>query len=599
MIDYDSLSASDGSGDAALMHITGDRAIDSTTIAVDTVANVPAKFVGTSGTILASGYIDPATKCDFTGHVSGSSLIIDSFLPGSSDAGNTAGQVVVLKPNTSVQDNMVALAQVSHNDDGTMKGTAVRTALGETSTTGAGWTALGNVPDTVTANGNRSYNLVFNGVDITDTVSPGMRLRGVRTATAPIKCTSLNGSTQYYNKTSPNKLTFTDDFTVSAWVKLSSYAEGTIASRYNGTSGWRFEISATGQILLLGNNANSANVSYVQSYQSVPLNKWVHVAAQLDMSTFTATTTTSYVMINGVNVPVVVARGGTNPTALVQAGNLEIGSTNSGTVFFPGKLAQVAIYSAKVTQATILSAMNQTLVGNETSLASAYSFNNSILDLNTTTPNDLTAQGSAVATNTDTPFTQTQTGVTAGTTNYAICTAISFSTNTTMTVQVPEGDTLPITGGISAMSYATVSAPFGFPSQKSKWQLYMLLQADQTQASPSSGTWYNIGTSLTIPIGEWTTYYEAGIITQHASVSNQFLTLSTANNSESDTTATAFAQANGATALVTFLRKTVNLSVVAATPYYLNMKTSQGSTVSIAITGTSGPSLIVAQCAYL
>lgn len=324
-----------------------------------------------------------------------------------------------------------------------------------------GWQALTNTPNTVTALGNRSYSVVYNSVDLTSVISPGMRMKFTRTAAAPTKCTSLNGSTQYYSKSSPNKQTFTDDFVVSAWVKLSSYAFGSIASHYNGTSGWDFRVDSTGHLELFGFNANAANYSEVFSLQALPLNRWVHIAAQLDMSGFTASPTTSYAMVDGLDVPASVARAGTNPTALVQAGNLEIGGRNAGTQPFPGKIAQVAIYNAKVTQATILASMNQTIVGNETSLASAYSFNNSIADLNTTTPNDLTANGSAVATNTDSPFAQ---AATAGTIEYGIVTATSFSTNTTLTVQIPEGSALPTSGGINASSYSAVAAPLNFPA---------------------------------------------------------------------------------------------------------------------------------------
>lgn len=98
--DYDYLPISNGSGDSALMHVTGTRIIGATTIAVDSVANVPAKFIATSGTLLPTGYIDPTTVCNFKGHTSSGSLVIDAFEPGSTDAGNTAGQVVIIKPNT-------------------------------------------------------------------------------------------------------------------------------------------------------------------------------------------------------------------------------------------------------------------------------------------------------------------------------------------------------------------------------------------------------------------------------------------------------------------------------------------------------------------
>ena len=122
-----------------------------------------------------------------------------------------------------------------------------------------GWSPLGATPDTVTANGNKSYDLVFNANDLTDTITEGMRVRTARTVAAPIQSTSLNGTTQYYSKTSPNKMTFTDDFVVSAWVKLTSYAQCAIASRYNGTSGWTLYVLSTGQVRLEGTNAGAAN----------------------------------------------------------------------------------------------------------------------------------------------------------------------------------------------------------------------------------------------------------------------------------------------------------------------------------------------------
>jgi hypothetical protein len=324
----------------------------------------------------------------------------------------------------------------------------------------SGWAPGIPTPSAIVANGNRSYTLTLNGsTDYTSTLSNGMRLQLTRTVAAPSKCTSLNGTTQYYSKTSPAGMTFTNNFVVSAWVKLTSYAACSIASRYNGTSGWDFQVLATGQLGLVGYNAGAANVSYVVSYQSIPLNKWVHVAAQLDMATFTATTTTSYTMIDGVDVPASVIRGGTNPTALIQAGNLEIGSRNGGLTPFPGKIAQVAIYNAKVTQANIVGTIGQTLVGTETSLISAYSFNNSINDLNVNA-NNLTANGSAVATNADSPFAG---GVSAGLLEYGEIFSTSFSSSTILTVQVPEGYVLPTTGGISAVSYSTNAYPYGWP----------------------------------------------------------------------------------------------------------------------------------------
>lgn len=370
-----------------------------------------------------------------------------------------------------------------------------------------GWeTGQLSAPNTVTYNGQRSYSLVFNSNDITDEVSPGMRIRTTRTVVAPTQCTNLNGTTQYYSKSSPNKMTFTDDFVVSVWVKLTSYATSAVISRFNGTSGWSLQLQSTGQVQLVGYNAGSGNSSLVTSYQSVPLNKWVHITVQLDMSTFTAAPTTSYIMLDGVDSPATVSRFGTNPTALVQAGNLEIGSQNAGLLPFPGKIAQAAVWNSKVTQATMRGYISQGLTGSETSLASAYSFSNSITDLNTTTPNDLTANGSAVATTTDSPFGTQADGSISSTLDYGIIMSTVFSTNTTIVVQVPEGDAIPTIGGVSAIAYSSYKAPYGFPSQADKWYLNTLwrmgggnpVTSNATYGSFQGGNYY-----LNVPIGAW------------------------------------------------------------------------------------------------
>lgn len=107
MADYEHLPASNGSGDAALMHVESVRLTGATTIDVDTVTNVPAKFIGTYGVLGPDGLITAASKRDFNGHVSGADLVIDNFLPGSTDDGNAIGDVVIIKPNTH-WSNLVA-----------------------------------------------------------------------------------------------------------------------------------------------------------------------------------------------------------------------------------------------------------------------------------------------------------------------------------------------------------------------------------------------------------------------------------------------------------------------------------------------------------
>lgn len=469
-------------------------------------------------------------------------------------------------------------------------------------TTPAGWTSIVGGISSVTYNGNRSYDLTTTS-DNSQIVSPGYRFRTTRTVSAPTQSASLNGSTQYFSKSSPAGMTFTDDFVVSAWVKLNSYgAIGTIAARFNGTSGWALIVTAAGQIELEGYNAGGGNYSLVVSYQSIPLNKWVHVTAQLDMSSFTATTTTSYVMIDGLDVPIQLARAGTNPTALVQAGNLEIGSRNGGAQPFPGKIAQVAIYSAKVAQANIRATISQGLVGNETSLISAYSLSNSVNDLNANA-NNLTAQGSATTTNADSPFGGQAGGTISATLDYGIVQAI---TSSTITVQVPEGCTIPTSGGVSTVSYSNVKTPYGFPGKVDNWTIGYQGLSTSTVNTPAAGTWYNIGTTnlmTSIPVGAWNVTFGGMLEVSHGStaVVITYATLSTSGTASGgiDNTMSVVASTSAGAAIfgsTSYL--TVNKNFSSATTIYLNVSTSVNAG-AIYLNGSIAPTLIRAVNAYL
>lgn len=566
--------------------------------------------------------LDPggATEEVITGVVSGSDIInCVRGKEGTTDQDHSAGDAVSMYFTETHWDDAMTGILAEHAQDGSHTDITADTIEATSGTfdsltingsaTEEGWSPLGDTPDTITNNGNRSYDLVFNSTDHTDTITPGMRLQLTRTVTAPTQCTDLElSSSQYYSKSSPSGMTFTDDFVCSAWVKLESYgAAMMIMSRYNGTSGWEFFITSAGQVVLQGKNAGAANYSNITSGHSIPLGRWVHIAAQLDMSAYTATSTTSYIMIDGVGCYGYVGRGGTNPTALVQAGNLEVGSSNGGSNPFDGKLAQVAVFSAKVTQATMQTYMSQGLAGNETSLISAYSFNNAITDLNTSNANNLTAQNSAVATATDSPFAQRDnvaTGLTAGTVEYGIVTAASYSTNTTLTVQVPEGSAIPTSGGISAVSYSISRSPFGFPSSETKWDIILLTKQSLSQSAPTLGTWYNAFSSgamqITVPIGAWRVDYNQTIYNGHAAgASDVYITLSTANNTESDNQMTCRYSTNGTSGAHGLAAKEREYNLSAATVYYLNIKAGSGGASSIYMLGDQTAGWLRAKLAYV
>ena len=388
-----------------------------------------------------------------------------------------------------------------------------------------GWTDSIILPTAVTYLGQRSYQLTYNS-SIAAIKSVGMRTRFNRTVVAPTQCADLElSSSHYFSKASPAGTTFTDDFVVGAWVKLESYGGGndmTIISRYNGTSGWRFSVDAnTGTVTLWGYNGGSTNYSIVRSYQALPLGRWVHVSAQLDMSAFTQTATTSFIMFDGVEVPSAVARAGTNPTALVQAGDLQIGRDNT-TDYFDGKIAQVFYSSAKITQANIRTLISQGITAalvTTHSIVSAYSLSNSVTDINTTNANNLTAQNSVTTTTADSPFGTQADGTIDDELEYAITTAISTN-GLTETVQVPEGCALPTSGGIDAVSYSPHKTPYGFPAATGRWEVLTLINTQASHSYSGTNTWevFGVGTNLVVPVGHWNIGYK-GTVQASSSVS--------------------------------------------------------------------------------
>ena len=367
---------------------------------------------------------DTGSYTVWTGVVASATSISNMVLEYGTDQNYSAGSAtrVYIIPNTTRENDLVDWGLAEHAQDGTHTDITADTITATSITadsvtisgtaTSAGWTPLGDVPDTVTANGNRNYDLVFNGVDHTSTLSPGMKLQLSRTVAAPYRCTDLeSGSSQYYSKSSPSGLSFTTAFTCSAWIKMESYHNGGIIARRNAdTEGWSFAVQSDGTLQIAGLRIAGNNAS-VTSYASLPLNKWIHVAATMDLAGAAGT-----MYFDGVLVSSVYAVGGT-AAALVQGTTaLVVGAQKSaGTNPFDGKIAQAAVYSAVLSATTIKNSMDRTLTGSETNLVSAYSFDNYISDLNANA-NNLTAQGSAVATNADSPFAN---AVTAGTIEYA------------------------------------------------------------------------------------------------------------------------------------------------------------------------------------
>lgn len=154
-------------------------------------------------------------------------------------------------------------------------------------------------------------------------------------------------------------------------------------------------------------------------------------------------------------------------------------------------------------------------------------------------------------------------------------------------------------------------APLGFPMSPDKWTVELEDTTNRTQKSPSAGVWYNIGSlSLSIPIGAWDVSYDVtGYVLGSAGENdiNMRITLSTANNSESDVSWTSYIWfrndnvSTGQLGIMQTVHREGFLTLSSKASYYLNGAKPgvSSATDSINFYNSDQPCIIRATCAYL
>ncbi len=132
------IKASDGSGNANLATIQSTRSPAASTIIVNTVLGINAAgFAGSMGT--PHTFTDPvtsetitvisaATCVDFTGHVDGANLEIDTIAPGYTDLGSAVGDIVIIRPTTQYANNLASVLETAHLDNGSLNTTSIHLA---------------------------------------------------------------------------------------------------------------------------------------------------------------------------------------------------------------------------------------------------------------------------------------------------------------------------------------------------------------------------------------------------------------------------------------------------------------------------------------
>lgn len=190
--------------------------------------------------------------------------------------------------------------------------------------------------------------------------------------------------------------------------------------------------------------------------------------------------------------------------------------------------------------------------------------------------------------------------LTQTTVKYFIITEVAYTSSTTITLFGGTDYTLA-NAAITSPYYSSAKAPFGFPLDPAKWEVKLTSTAGGTQNTPTQNTWYNTGGfSITIPIGCWEVDYQTvpDIYKSGGGSGNVSVTLSTANNSQSDSELTATISMNTQVEIYSSVMRSKHLTLAAKTTYYLNLMTNFPAATAMYI-NTSNSTVIRAVSAYL
>jgi len=159
-----------------------------------------------------------------------------------------------------------------------------------------------------------------------------------------------------------NSYSSTQQFTISAWIKLDSLnKENMIVFKQQGqcVDDYVFEINNNNSLKLGYNGGCQGDVSLLSSSNSFALNQWYHVACVLDG---TAGHRIMRIFING-NLVGSMAMASFNPLAdnipLVIGDNRQWNGINQ--LSFSGDICEVQYYNIALTQSQIQNRMNRTL----------------------------------------------------------------------------------------------------------------------------------------------------------------------------------------------------------------------------------------------
>ncbi len=204
--------------------------------------------------------------------------------------------------------------------------------------------------------------------------------------------------------------------------------------------------------------------------------------------------------------------------------------------------------------------------------------------------------------------------LTQTTSKYFIVTKMgTFSAGATLITVYGGTDFTLANAAISSPFYSHEKVPFGFNPDPDKWTVSTITTDSPTKTSPAANTWYGdtgltpTGPSISIPIGAWRVWYrcvaDVNITLAAVAAVGSRLTMSTANNSESDaefTTGVSVSLPIATDVQRAFYSAEKDLNLASKTTYYLNVFTGNTGATNILMNPAGVfKNVIKAVCAYL
>lgn len=189
--------------------------------------------------------------------------------------------------------------------------------------------------------------------------------------------------------------------------------------------------------------------------------------------------------------------------------------------------------------------------------------------------------------------------LTQTTAKYFGITAVSFGGGNTTLTLFGGTDYQLVNAAITSPNYSVAASPHGFPTSETKWTIETIDTANTALVSPTQSVWNNINSnSIDVALGNCKIEVSSYIGALDTSTGDLgfWITLSTANNTESDTQLTSAIRATYGSAATIRLRNLLSVQkrvvLSADDTYYLNVLTDIAAVANINVFGAEVPTII-------